>query len=648
MVEGSSSMSDAAGNLLFYTNGEKLMNRFHQVMLNGGFIYGNVSSTSNSVIAQLPGDANIYYLFTVGAAGIIDEGLRYSVIDMRGDNGKGEVVSANNDLIADSYEKLAAVRHCNNRDIWIVVRKWESDQYYAYLLTSAGIGPAPVISSTGLTIGGYSNNSLGVLKFSPNGSALAAVHSFENNGIELMDFNRATGQITNPRYFKVSDVPVVGSPTGVYGAEFSPNSRLLYISLNQSLAQPSILYQVDITAPTTTAIEASKIIISSNQPWNGGGMLLAPDNKIYYTMMDDSAMSVINKPDIAGAGCDFVFNAIQFPTSGGRRLQLGLPNFVAGSSSVLYAPYDFAAIRAGNCNVPRMSFSITRTDMDSVKWTFGDGGVSTAINPEHEYPAPGTYDVTLTIYKPDCSGNSHTLKKSVTVGTGLETVSLPEDSTACVFRPFSLRATATAEGTYLWNTGTTDDNITVTTPGLYWVDFTANGCTARDSFQFDLQVTDPVRLGNDTSVCTQPITLNAGAGRPSYLWSTGETTRLIRVNRPGEYWVKTGISNGCDVSDTINISWGDCDVYLPSAFTPNGDNRNEKFGLVNGFNYREMELLVFNRYGSIIFKSNDYSNKWDGTSKGKAQPMGVYPWTLIYRDKRNFRQTITGTVLLIR
>ena len=129
--EGSAAISDHNGSLLFYTNGGFIANRKHVSMKNGGGLLGDLSSTDNTVIVPVPGNDSIYYLFTIGSAFQADKGLRYNIINMKGDTGFGEVVSKNILLEASAFEKLAAVKHCNKKDVWIMIHKWDSDEYYA-------------------------------------------------------------------------------------------------------------------------------------------------------------------------------------------------------------------------------------------------------------------------------------------------------------------------------------------------------------------------------------------------------------------------------------------------------------------------------------------------------------------------------------
>jgi gliding motility-associated-like protein len=131
------------------------------------------------------------------------------------------------------------------------------------------------------------------------------------------------------------------------------------------------------------------------------------------------------------------------------------------------------------------------------------------------------------------------------------------------------------------------------------------------------------------------------------LWSTGQTTPSIQVNQVGTYYV-TVTKNSCTASDTIQVVPGDCDVYIPSAFTPNNDNLNETFGVVDNVALQYFSLEIYSKWGELIFKSNDVTKKWDGTFKGQKMPNGNYLWMLNYTNIRGRKFYEQGTVMLIR
>ncbi|MFZ1371262.1 MAG: gliding motility-associated C-terminal domain-containing protein [Ferruginibacter sp.] len=644
--EGSSAMSDNNGKLLFYTNGLTVQNRKHEDMVNGLGLLGDLSSTNNTVIVPMPGNDSMYYLFAIGSARLDESKLSYNIIDMKADGGFGAVVVKNvivEDLV---LEKLAAIRHCNNRDIWIVIQKWETDEYHSYLLTSSGLNPTPVISHTGLVINGQINNAIGTLKFSSRGDKLAACYAFDNDAVQLMDFDNTTGVISNPLVIHPNAIPHQPSFTGVYGAEFSPDGNLLYVSSNNSFSDPCILYQFDITSGNASTILASKQVIAQTSPWFAGALQLGPDKKIYMAMWDDSSISVIDNPNVYGPGCNFIFNKIYMGPLNTYPIQFGLPNFLQSYFDTTSNPYDFS--RAGDCLDLTVPFTINRLNgIDSVKWNFGDGQQSQVLQPTHTYAAPGFYDVNLIVYKIDCSGLYDTINRKIWIADSGEF--LGADTSSCNLLTMEIGVDEIIGVNYLWNTGFTGSKITTTGFGDYWLEMEQNGCKVRDTIKVSPRPKPTVGLGADTGICRyKPVVLStASSNYDSYLWSTGETTPTILVNQAGTYSV-TVLQNSCEATDSIRVSPGDCDVYIPSAFTPNGDNVNETFGIIDIVAVQYFSMQIYNKWGQLIFISNDIAKKWDGTYKGKQVPNGAYIWMMTYVNRSGRKFYEQGTVMLIR
>lgn len=645
-VEGSASMSDINGRLLFYTNGVFVQNRKHETMLNGLGLRGELSSTNNTVIVPMPGNDSMYYLFTIGSAREEVPVFSYNIIDMKGDGGFGAVVQKNLPIEDTVLEKLAAIRHCNNRDVWIVIQKWNTDEYHAYLLTAAGLNPTPVISKTGLIINGQINNAIGTLKFSSKGNKLAAIHSFDNDAVELMDFDNTTGIISNPIVFNPNVIPHQSTFTGIYGAEFSPDGKLLYVSSNNSVSDPCILYQFDITSNNAASILASKQIIAQITPWYAGALQLGPDFKIYMAMWRDTAVSVIENPDVYGPGCNFRVNKIYMGPSGMDPVQFGLPNFIQSYFDSTSNPYDFT--RLGNCLDRTITFTINRVNgIDSVKWDFGDGQQSRLLQPTHTYLNPGFYDVNLIVYKIDCSGLNDTINRRIWIAGSSEF--LGTDTTSCNILSLEIGVDEIYGVNYLWNTGYNGSKITTTGYGTYWLEMEQNGCKIRDTINVIPKAKPVVNLGPDTTICKyNPVILNTGnTTYDSYLWSTGETTPAISINQTGTYYVTISQST-CFASDTVVVKPGDCEVFIPTAFTPNNDNKNETFGVITDVAVQYFSMQIFSKWGQIIFNSNSISQKWDGTFKEKNMPNGAYLWMLNYVDRKGKKKYLQGTVLLIR
>jgi gliding motility-associated-like protein len=92
-----------------------------------------------------------------------------------------------------------------------------------------------------------------------------------------------------------------------------------------------------------------------------------------------------------------------------------------------------------------------------------------------------------------------------------------------------------------------------------------------------------------------------------------------------------------------------CLIAVPSAFSPNGDGLNDYLYPLNAFKADELEFSVFNRYGQLLFRTKDWTKKWDGKVKGEKQATGVYAWILQYKNRDSGEKVFQkGTVLLVR
>jgi gliding motility-associated-like protein len=88
---------------------------------------------------------------------------------------------------------------------------------------------------------------------------------------------------------------------------------------------------------------------------------------------------------------------------------------------------------------------------------------------------------------------------------------------------------------------------------------------------------------------------------------------------------------------------------VPSAFTPNRDGINDYLYPLNAFKATNLSFKIFNRYGQIVFETTDWTQKWDGTIKGKNQPSGTYVWTLSYTESDTGKNvSVKGSSTLIR
>lgn len=90
------------------------------------------------------------------------------------------------------------------------------------------------------------------------------------------------------------------------------------------------------------------------------------------------------------------------------------------------------------------------------------------------------------------------------------------------------------------------------------------------------------------------------------------------------------------------------ELLIPNAFSPNNDGQNDLFKICNMTNEKLIDFKVFNRWGTILYRSTDPKQGWDGTSKGQLQPIGVYGYVIRIGYPDGYVETYKGTVTLIR
>lgn len=458
-TEGSSSMADNNGALLLYSDGATVWDKNHNAMPNGTGLLGASSSSQAALIVQQPGNANTYFVFTVDQEAGPD-GFRYSIVDMTLNGGLGNVTTKNVLLVTPVSEKVTGCRHANGQDIWIVTHKYNSAEFYAYLLTSAGLVLTPVITTVGTVHTGFGNtNSIGYMKISPDGNKLAVAIS-RSNMFELFDFDNATGIPSNA-------IPLV-VPNLTYGVEFSPNSKVLY---GTEFVNP--IYQYDLDAGSPAAIQASQLLVATSSSPELGALQLAPDGKIYSARKTLPWLGIIQNPDVVGLGCAYIDNGFSL---GGNTCYYGLPNML---------PSYFNSVGFQNtCFGDQTLFTVADSGAYVIcSWNFDDPSSGLLNSSQyyevgHVFTAPGTYNVQVILVNQ--SAVTDTLYLPLTINVA-PSVSLGNDTTVCIGSTFVIDASASGASSYTWQNGNTNSSISVNTSGAYYVVASDNGCDGTDT-----------------------------------------------------------------------------------------------------------------------------------------------------------------------
>lgn len=300
-------------------------------------------------------------------------------------------------------------------------------------------------------------------------------------------------------------------------------------------------------------------------------------------------------------------------------------------------------------------------------WNFGDGGTSSVQNPTYTYPLPGIYQVTLNVTDPVNNCVGYTVK-NMTINA-IPSVSILAPDSVCKGSQITLTGNGSPNiVSYTWSpaSAVTSLSTSITTstvssnPATYSLGVTdANGCT--NNTVTNIYVQQPSILSNwDTTVIIgQIIPLNGYAGSNfNYTWTPTTDLNCNACPYPTStstvditYSLTAEDGLGCFKTTTTFSIHVDprATVDVPTAFTPNGDGTND-FIFPDGWGIKKVNYFrVFNRWGQLLFETNQIKVGWDGTYNGIPQNMETYIYQVsvdTYVDKDALLKT--GTFKLIR
>jgi gliding motility-associated-like protein len=378
--EASASVCDAAGQLLFYTNGTKAWDRNHNVMPNGTGLQtlttDNASSTQGALIVPMPDSAHKYYVFSLTEYGMTNGALFYSIVNMNLNGGMGDVEAGWKAIYVDSNltEQMTAVEgpDCS---VWLLAVS-RDDTLKAFRINYSGVHTIPVKSPVLFSRGIY-EGVIGSIDVSPNKQRMALARGRAS----LYDFDVQAGTCSNAMYLD----------TGYYHYStcFSPDNSKLYTT-NESGG----LYQYSVNAGNPQQILASKYLVSGLKFY---AQKRAPDGKIYVvnsTQANDNLLKEIQFPNLAGAACQYANGP---PLLLG--LRIGLPTVVIPAMITRGDQFSITTL-SGGCGAINLTL---QTDTSGSNHLWNTGSTAPAI----QVTSPGTYWVS---YDKPCNRHVDTFK----------------------------------------------------------------------------------------------------------------------------------------------------------------------------------------------------------------------------------------------
>jgi gliding motility-associated-like protein len=588
---GMSTISDPDGNLLFFSDGMSVYTNGYYLLDGTDDLHGNKGSTQSSIFIPEPGNENRYYLFTVDMylLPVFKDGIRYSVIEKIDGLWK---ITLKDQILFDkpNAQKIAAVKASNGIDYWVIVHGYGQIEGDKFY--------AYKITNNGIDLtpvvsqGGTIQKNDDMETFTNNGGNMKV--STDGSLIALVIPTSLVGVIEIFNFNNESgEISLISTSGGQFnvptGVEFSPDNSYLYVSTS-----PAEITEVSFVYQfgLKPSVNWSNPVILDNFISND-----EPDNRVN--------------------------GALQLGVDG----KIYLANYRYGGLDLSYLSVINNPNRLGlECNFNEIDHATnSRLFLNSTGSVIGlPNFVSTFL------------DIPQITYVNHC---------------------------ATEITYFNLRNNENIDN-ILWdfgdgNSSTIEDGTenTFQTAGNYTVNVTEKYGSGTYTYDRDITIypLPSVDLGDSIIYILQNTSITLDAGEyDEYLWQPGGSTdRYLDVSNEGIYTATVTDTNCCVNTDEVEIRYAN--IYVPNAFKPTSsvtENKTFKvFGPTSAL--LDFDLKIFNRWGQLVFTSNDPEKGWDGTFEGGDAATGVYVWVLNYsstasRYQESQSYTLHGTLTLLR
>lgn len=624
---GSGSISDANGNLLFYTDAQTLWGANHQPLtggLNGTGLAGSILNMGVPIAKQpaLPTNNTDqdYMVFTVSPT----HQLRYTEVRHTFFGNTLSVIDKNVPIAKSIQmsQKLAITNAENCTDVWVVVHDFGT-KFYAYRITDNGISLAVISDFPTVNIAPNSGVNMGCMKISPDGSLLAMNYWVAGGShCTLFKFDNTTGEVlpidaianlpytldltsSDPGFPETPVANNFSSTSNYFGAEFSPNSKVLYISIYSVDGEQSLNFfqdncggtsewgciQLDVSVLNSTTINNSRRIAARQSM---GMLQLGPDGRIYAARHEDYLLgsittSAIEKPNemnttMCSNECQYTqYVAVPGSTIPGPAFSCGegLPLFNSSYFNNI-TPLTASAYPSSYCQGTPLFVTLTVSGLPGTIFEWRAGSCSSPIigtsNPL-TIPPPITTTTYYVRAINSCGYATTCTPVTITVYQPPKTTPPIQGNTSiCLGESTTLFVTPTNGQTYNWYDdsgemiGSNVTSITVspsvtTTYELQAV--SSNGCPGTP-VQVTVTVNPIPEIGylNEAITCGECVTLGPTQVSPDYTYQWSPSDDLDFPNDPNPVFcppnpfsstefsvVVTDVNTGCTLTAYQNV-WG--------------------------------------------------------------------------------------------
>jgi gliding motility-associated-like protein len=321
------------------------------------------------------------------------------------------------------------------------------------------------------------------------------------------------------------------------------------------------------------------------------------------------------------------------------------------------ADVSITATNANICPGELVTFSSQNTSQVTTpvyQWNLNGIQVGTNTDQFSTTTLQGSDKVYCNISGTDVCGSNAT-GASNTLQIKIQDTLLPDLGPDLIICPGAdiLLKTTTPFAAYVWQNNSMLAELRVNAPGKYYVTIQDQCSRAfADTLSVSLFETDNSILPADTTICYyETPTIKPVKVLAAYYWSDQTTANATTIAHPGLYWLQATDDNGCTVRDSINFYAKNCPargIYMPNAFTPDNNGRNDLLKPVIYGTIVKYRFSVFNRYGQMVFNTTDPARGWNGTINNNYPNAGTYVWYCTFELEGKNPVTEKGTVLLLK